>query len=98
MLDFCIASLVSLGFFYGIMMVSLDTDFWLCDVLRSETQPLPEFGATFAIDAYDCVVGKNIAFECNSDAPDFDAVEFDNGRPNIIMYGDAFVVCFTLCD
>lgn len=40
---------------HGIMMVSFDIDFLLCDVLSSET---PEFGAAFAIAANDCAVGK----------------------------------------
>lgn len=85
-------------------MVSFDIDFWLCDALSSETPPpplppplLPEFDVTFAIVAYDCVDGKNaIAFECNSDVDDFDAVEpggqFAIGLLTIIH---GFGGCFT---
>lgn len=74
---------------YGIMMVSFAIDFWLCDVLSSETPLLlpPEFGATFAIVA-NCDDGKYIAFECNSDVADFDAaVPAGHVRLATMMHG-----------
>lgn len=69
---------------YGIMIVSLGIDFWLCEVFNRDT-PV-ELGATFVIVAYGCDDdGKNIVFECNNE-PDFEVWpgQFEMERPKMM--------------